>query len=41
MEKRHARDAQQIRLDCGREARHNLTRLLDKPGKAAVNLFVV
>ena len=25
-------DAQRVRLDCDREASHNLNRLLDKPG---------
>ncbi len=32
--------AQRIRLDCDREASHNLNRLLDEPGVAAVNLLV-
>ena len=33
--------AQRVRLDCDREASHNLNRLLYKPGGAAVNLLVM
>jgi len=32
---------ERVRLDCDREASHNLNRLLDKPGEAAVNLLVM
>jgi hypothetical protein len=32
---------QRVRLDCDREASHNLNRLLYKPGGAAVNLLVM
>lgn len=32
---------QRIRLDCDREASHNLNRLLDKPGGAAMKLLVM
>ena len=32
---------QRVRLDCDREASHNLNRLLDKPGEAAMNLLVM
>ena len=31
----------ELRLDCDREASHNLNRLLDMPGGAAVNLLVM
>ncbi len=32
---------QRVRLDCDREASHNLNRLLDKPGGAAMILLVM
>jgi len=36
-----AYNAERVRLDCDREASHNLNRLLYKPGGVATNLLVM